>query len=169
MAKNEKLRDFMRECIADALIALLKEKEFEKITIEEITRQAGVGRTTYFRYFSNKEEVILFKLKKLWERWADKHGVLVKYSFDLNNARTFFEFEYSIRDLKTLLKNRNLTHISYDSFCRILINAQETRYQDAFYAMGLFGMVEEWIKNGYKDSIEFMQNEIRTLFATPIA
>lgn len=169
MAKNEKLRDFMRECIADALIALLKNKEFDKITIEEITKQAGVGRTTYFRYFENKDEIILFKLRKQWERWADEHKVLVKYSFDMNNARTFFEFEYSIRDLKTLLKDRGLTHISYESFRRILINSQETRYQDAFYAMGLFGMVEEWIKNDFKDTIEFMQNEIKTLFATPLA
>ena len=37
-----------------ALLALMKQKPFEKITADEIAAKAGVGRVTYFRNFSSK-------------------------------------------------------------------------------------------------------------------
>lgn len=48
--------------------------------------------------------MLLFKLKISWECWADKYN-LTKYAFDIKNAKFFFEYELSIKDLKLLLKN----------------------------------------------------------------
>ena len=52
---------FLKECLADALIRLLETKPLNKLTIPEIAKSAGVGRTTYFRSFSSKEEMLTFK------------------------------------------------------------------------------------------------------------
>ena len=63
MNRRKKSTEFLLECMADALLALMKEKAYNKITIREITEKAGVGRATYFRHVKNKEGLIVDKLK----------------------------------------------------------------------------------------------------------
>ena len=67
--------------MADALIHAMREKPFSKITINEITDQAGVNRSTWFRNFSDKNEAVSFKLERLWLRWADDHEMKEKHRF----------------------------------------------------------------------------------------
>ena len=81
MGANPKTTAFLKECLADALIELLEKKPIEKITIPEIAGLAGVGRTTYFRNFHSKEEMLSFKLIVLWERWAEEHQVRVRHRY----------------------------------------------------------------------------------------
>ena len=50
--------EFLKECMADALIKLLAVKPIEKITVQEIVTYAGVGRTTWFRSFASKREAL---------------------------------------------------------------------------------------------------------------
>ena len=73
MAASARTTEFLKECMADALINAMREKPFSKITINEITDQAGVNRSTWFRNFSDKNEAISFRLVRLWLRWADDH------------------------------------------------------------------------------------------------
>lgn len=65
MGSNAKTTDFLKECMADALLSAMKEKPFSKITINEIADAAGVNRSTWFRNFSDKNEAITFKLIQL--------------------------------------------------------------------------------------------------------
>lgn len=58
MGGNLRTTEFLKECLADALINLLKEKPIEKITIPEIAKLSGVGRTTYFRNFTSKNDML---------------------------------------------------------------------------------------------------------------
>jgi AcrR family transcriptional regulator len=44
--------------IERALIAVLKQKPFEKITVDDIANQAGIDRSTFYRYFHNKYEAL---------------------------------------------------------------------------------------------------------------
>lgn len=36
--------DYLKECIADAILALIGDKPIEKITVDEIVKKAGVGK-----------------------------------------------------------------------------------------------------------------------------
>lgn len=56
----------LKECLADALLQLIVSKPMEKITIDELAEKAGVGRVTYFRAFHSKQEVLTFKIVRLW-------------------------------------------------------------------------------------------------------
>ena len=47
-----------RNSLADALIALTLEKEYDEITIQEITDRADVGYRTFFRHYSDKDDVL---------------------------------------------------------------------------------------------------------------
>lgn len=55
--KNERNR-FTRMCIGDAMIALMKQKDFKKITVSDISKKAGLSRVTYYNYYVKKEDVI---------------------------------------------------------------------------------------------------------------
>lgn len=55
---NEESNKLTKECLHTALIYLMSEKPFDKITISEIVRRSGVSRTAFYRNYSTKEDVL---------------------------------------------------------------------------------------------------------------
>lgn len=47
-----------RTRLADAAFALFDERGYEQTTVDDIAERAGVGRTTFFRHYRSKEDVI---------------------------------------------------------------------------------------------------------------
>src|ERR1700678_4045441 len=47
-----------RERLAEAAFALFGERGYEQTSIDDITERAGLGRTTFFRHYRSKEDVI---------------------------------------------------------------------------------------------------------------
>lgn len=165
MGGNAKTTEFLKECMADALIKLLKTKPIEKISVPEIVKVASVGRTTFFRNFTTKNEVLTFKIVRLWERYAEEHNLAERRKYTLDNALDFFRFNYGIRDLLTLLYEKNLQSALYDAFYCIMVsqcgdNAVEC-YESRFHSYGLFGLLDEWIKRGFYESSEKMAEILR--------
>lgn len=70
MGTNIKATQFLKECMADALIKYMSEKDFSKITVNEIAESAGVNRSTWFRNFESKTDALTFKLVQLWNRYC---------------------------------------------------------------------------------------------------
>ena len=95
MGASPKTTNFLKECMADALLQLMKENQYSKITIKDISDAAGVNRSTWFRNFNTKNDALTFKLIQLWHRWADEHGMKERYRYTLDNAETFFLFNDS--------------------------------------------------------------------------
>lgn len=53
-----------KKMITDALLNLLMDKQFNDITIQEITDTANVGRATFYLHYHNKEECLMQLLTK---------------------------------------------------------------------------------------------------------
>ena len=160
MGANPKTTAFLKECLADALIQLLETKPLEKITIPEIAALAGVGRTTYFRNFGSKPELLSYKLTALWERWAEAHGVRIRRRYSPDNALTFFAFNYSIRPLLALMYRRGLQSALYGAFRSYMyphVGASPLdAYRSGFYSYGLFGLLDAWILRDFSETPEEM-------------
>lgn len=160
MGRRPETTDFLKACIADALVRLLQQKPLAKITISELIERAGVGRMTYFRYFKSKEDVLAYKLVHLWEQWAEDRQLLIRRNFSLDNSLEFFEFNYHIRNLLLLFYERNLQPIVYEAFYRIMVEQNDDDlievYAQRFYSYGLFGILDGWIERGFHDSPEHM-------------
>ncbi len=165
MGASPKTTAFLKECLADALIKLLETKPFGKITVPEIAALAGVGRTTYFRNFTSKEEMLSFKLIALWDRWAEEHGVTVRRRYAADNALTFFRFNYSIRPLLSLIYRQNLQSAVYGAFQAYMMPQQGPTpldcYRIGFYSYGLFGLLDAWILRGFSETPEQMAEIVR--------
>ena len=160
MARGNKTTEFLKECLSDALIQLMREKDFEKISIKEIADTGGVGRATWFRNYTSKNEALTFKFVQVWNRWADEHAIAVRDRFDLANAKNFFQFNYEIKHILEIVYTSNMQSAIYDAFYQVMMpqygaNAKEC-YQARFYSYGLFGLLDEWIKRGFKESVEEM-------------
>ena len=156
-----KSNDYLKECIADALLLLLKEKPIEKITVNELVAKAGVGRVTYFRSFSNKSEAITFKFIKMWEQYAELNDIKIRDRFDLDNALHFFQYNLSIRHILTLVYKAGQQEAIHESFYRIMTPPDRgddilTAYREKFYAHGLYGLLDEWIKRDFQETPEEM-------------
>lgn len=167
-----KQNDYLKECIADAIIVLIKEKPMEKISIDEIVKRAGVGRATYFRSFHSKNEAITFKFIKMWEQYCELNDVKVRDSFDLSNAQHFFEYNYSIRHILEIVYRAGLQEAIHESFYRIVLTMERKSdakrlYREKFYAHGLYGLLDEWVKRGFHETPSEMAQIITQIVSTP--
>ena len=160
--------DYLKECIADAILLLLKEKPIEKITVDEIFKKAGVGRATYFRLFNSKSEPITFKFIKMWEQYSELNNLKVRDRFDISNARDFFEYNYAIRHILDIVYHAGLQEALHESFYKIMLSTDdESNYREKFYAHGLYGLLDEWIKRNYKESPEEMASILVDIVNNP--
>lgn len=158
MTKNrQKTTDALKNQIADALFELLKKKPLDKITIDELARKADVGRTTYFRYFKSKQEVIIFRLLTVWKQFQEEHmkGMDQDSCFS-DYARLCFEFCYEIRDIHRILFQTGNEDVLLQAHLLFYPTDEHSLWQDryykSFYAYGLFGLLKEWAVSGYRES-----------------
>lgn len=54
-----------RELLRSALIALILEKGYERVTVQDIIDRADVGRSTFYAHFRDKEDLLVFGLEEL--------------------------------------------------------------------------------------------------------
>jgi AcrR family transcriptional regulator len=48
-----------RKALQDALLSLILERGYDSLTVEEITEQADVGRTTFYLHYQDKDALLL--------------------------------------------------------------------------------------------------------------
>lgn len=168
MGRGSKSTEFLKECMADALIKLLDKYPFDKITIDLVVCTAGVGRATWFRHFSSKQEAVVYKLKLLWYRWCADNEINEWRKFDPDNVEPFIMFFYTYKDIHRLLYKSGLMSCIYDAFYTVMSEGYHVEkagnYHTGFFAHGLFGLISEWIAGDYKDNPEqiifIFKNEI---------
>jgi AcrR family transcriptional regulator len=61
----------VRAEIAAVAIRLFLEQGFDKTTVDQIAAEAGLSRTSFFRYFATKEDVVLGHLEELGQKVLD--------------------------------------------------------------------------------------------------
>lgn len=151
---------FFTECIAKALIELLKEKPFSSISVAEITQKAGVSRMTYYRNFSSKEDILEKYISSIFDNYHKevyanaKHASFIRYE----NVLLGFEYFRRYNDLAACLLTNNLGWYIRDAIIRSelglsLVSEKDrhSRYLFIAYANTLFGIMSEWVISGMRD------------------
>ncbi len=161
MNKKQETNEFVKECITTALFQMLKKQSFERITITELTKKAGVGRVSFYRNFESKEDVIRKHLGVLIKEWGKE--------FEKNGSpdtlvESLFSHYYKNKELFILLYRKGLAHISLQNVLDICGPTAEqdnfTAYTRAWFCYGLYGWIEEWFKRGMAET----PSEMATLF-----
>ena len=55
-----------RKVLHEALVALILEKEFNKVTVQDVIERANVGRSTFYSHFKDTEDLFLSGFETLW-------------------------------------------------------------------------------------------------------
>lgn len=150
--KKQEANEFVKECITTALLQIMEGKDFEAITITELTRKADVGRVSFYRNFESKEDVIRQYLGKLIREW----GTEFEASENPNLIENLFTHYYKHKDLFILLYQSGLAHISLQNVLDVCGPTPEqdnlTAYTRAWFCHGLYGWIEEWFKRGMPET-----------------
>lgn len=170
MRRKNATNEFLRECIADALLILMKEKEISAITISEIAELADVGRATYYRNFSSKEDVLSFKLGLLFAQGAERFNLVESRNTE-ELMTGFFALLLSEKEIIKILYQGNLSHIFQKFFYELFVPKANSDtfllYKMAGTSFLLFGIVNEWIKREFRETPEQMKditvNVVRSL------
>jgi AcrR family transcriptional regulator len=64
-------KDEVREAILDAVDVLLGRYGYKKMTIEDVAREAKIGKGTVYLYFESKEELVLSHIDRIVRRVMD--------------------------------------------------------------------------------------------------
>ena len=149
---NEGRNLYVVEHITSALPELMESKPFDTISISEICGKEGVGRTSFYRNFKDKEDVIAKHLKALLDEWWKRETA--KPNFNLIEA--IFEHYYKHRDLCVMLYKQGLAQLSLQSVKEACGPKPEqpniAAYTTAYFSYGLYGWIEEWFKRGMQET-----------------
>ncbi len=59
-----------RDALGDALVALMQEKPFETITVQDVLDRAKVGRSTFYTHYSDKDDLLMSDAEEFFESVA---------------------------------------------------------------------------------------------------
>jgi AcrR family transcriptional regulator len=63
--KKDRRSQRTRRLLGAAFVALLAEKRYDAITVQDVIERANVGRTTYYAHFQDKEALLLSEIERV--------------------------------------------------------------------------------------------------------
>ena len=163
--------------IADAMMALLREKPYSQVTISELCKAAGISRQTFYTLFTSRENVMVFTLRA---RYCDGPEISVPTHTagggDLLQwlCRGYSEYMLRNQALIKLLVDNHIDHLLYDSFfeamdsCECFLREADpcTRsYAASFYAGGFACVARRYAEEGCMSSARQLEALLMTLLS----
>ncbi len=71
VGRRQRKKQQVRQALVHHALRLFEERGFESVTVEDVTEAADVSRTTFFRYFASKEEVLLAWMRDVGDQVAE--------------------------------------------------------------------------------------------------
>ncbi len=68
-----------RQLLQDAIIALIEEKGYEAVTVQDILDRANLGRSTFYAHFRDKEDLLLSSFEKVRSAFEKRHQELLAH------------------------------------------------------------------------------------------
>lgn len=152
--------------ITESLLTLMKEKDFDKITITEMINKADLTRQTFYRNFESKENVLYEYVSKLYKDCFDEIDKMSEKNIR-NIFITYFDYWHKTKDFLLLVikckLNYNIMDFYYpfmsDYFDKSIMNLHgksttEIGYIKYFLFGGLVQVKTHWMENGFKETPE---------------
>jgi AcrR family transcriptional regulator len=172
-----------RQALEAALLSLIKEKEFDRISVQEIIDRANVARATFYSHYDNKEDLLESGFKGLLaelrerqqraritsptdERWFAFSEHLLAHAHE---HRAIFPAIVSKRggSLIQHLLRELLVKVIREDVKALRASQPASPVPDEavvqFIAGGLFGMMMGWMSGRVKMSVEDMNTTFRRL------
>ena len=169
-----------------ALIELLNKKDFEFITVKEVCKKAGVNRSTFYLHYQTLQDLLEECVENSNKKFIEYFNKNPKQFFEKikncsNEDLILITPEYLSPYLTYIKENKVIhqvavkhahimnsvekfnalnKHVFMPIFNRLGIDEKTGRYMIAYYLHGITAIINEWIKNGCKDEIEYIEKII---------
>ena len=164
---NQQKNAFVKDQITVALLDLLKKKKLKDISVSEIAEQAQVGRVSFYRNYTDKEDVIRQYTGNLLRGWRNQYDAEKDHeTCDIHHmfGSMFAHFKGN-GDFYELLYRQGLLSYVLDTLKESMeVNPEKSNleaYVSAFIAYGIYGWIEEWFARGMTESAESMAQLLR--------
>lgn len=153
-----------QQWLLDALMKLMHEKPYHKITITEIAQRADVDRSTFYRNYETKESLLNQYIHQLAEEFIGRLQEIDRLSMD-QISHVFIHLCMDELDFFVTLRKNGLSNFVLESFneqlpyvhevvtnkLEYLVEGEYLMYALAFNAGGMWNMLMSWIDNGMKE------------------
>lgn len=158
MTQNERV-ERTKSNISLALYALLLRKPYEEITIAEICKKAGVSRVSFYRYYDQKDDILIQFSDERFAEFFDNLSMLEAMTFEDLVIEIFKFLKKNSRQLAILryAKKEQILMEQFYSYCRYLfssnltgelVNDKENPLRIPFVVGGIFQVIMRWLDEG---------------------
>ena len=153
-----------RNALGDALVALMREKDFDDITVQEVLDRAGVGRATFYVHYRDKHDLFLSDVEDFLELIC---GALKRKNANPKRLLPVQEFFAHIREVRQFYeavvrsgKMSDVRALAQGFFARsieerlqaagIEIEPSQRSAQASALAGAFFSLLDWWVDKGMK-------------------
>lgn len=167
-----------QEAIKSTLLELMQKKEFDKITVREISEHANIGNRTFYLHYLDKYDVIEKMMSEhiencrkicapdtddaiknaplLWLQYIEKHQSFFALMLSSNIS---FAFQKSFLALiSEMVKKMPLESVYHDPM------DLEAAYE--FISFGVYGLAEGYIKGKLGNNLDQIAEQVNQLTQT---
>lgn len=147
-----------RRALRDALIALLHERAWDEISVQDICDRADVGRSTFYIHFADKEELLVGGFDNLRKLLLSQASLPQRASTPLGFARGLIDHAYENQRLFRALVGKRTGQVVQQRFRELVVAlvkedlASPSRAKPAldaaaeFIAGGFLGLLTWWLE-----------------------
>lgn len=162
--------------LVNAILALMRDRRYDEISVTEICEAAEVTRKTFYAHFDCKRDLIecaldlmFLELTQRFDFGEEKAIDIIKYAFDYLNASRDLAHAFADPSLFEIFAEKINGYIEI-VFDDVLYNAASfetafAEYYHAFMAVGIVELVKKWVVGGYKQSPKIMASLTKRLLS----
>jgi AcrR family transcriptional regulator len=168
-----------RDALGDALVALMQEKPFDTITVQDVLDRAKVGRSTFYAHYSDKDDLLMSDAEEFFEAISMMLSVRGDQSDRVFPVREFFshitEAKQFVEALVSSGKFHDNMELAHGLFARGIerrlselprgrgISAAERPAMAFAHAGALLSLLTWWIDRGMRQPPDEMDQLFHTM------
>jgi AcrR family transcriptional regulator len=141
-----------RRSLHEAMMALMVERDWDAITVQDICDRANVGRSTFYTHFDDKDELLGAGFNHLRKELGSRRAEHASGKDLLGFARGLIEHAYDRRELFLALLGKRSGHLVQKRFRQLILELVKNdlagltadRDATAHYVAGAFFELLSW-------------------------
>ncbi|MGN1410670.1 MAG: TetR/AcrR family transcriptional regulator [Eubacteriales bacterium] len=159
---------FVEVYITEALLLLMKKKDYKDISITEICQKAGVTRMSFYRNFESKEDILFRKVRDVTDTFLKESSISFKNDSSRDYFIKLFTHMERQKELCYALNKAGLIHIVKDEFDRVFLNVYcniYDKYTSFFITGGIYNVFFLWLMNGCREKPDELADKISAVIS----
>ncbi|GIO67928.1 MAG TPA: TetR/AcrR family transcriptional regulator [Paenibacillus cookii] len=173
-----------RQMLRDALVELIHEEGYEKITVQDITKRAGLNRATFYLHYRDKLDLLSQSCEEILHDLVESMNASLAEteSFDFMSGQPhdtfihlFEQISFNSRLYKVFLTEKNMSHFTsrmmelmIDFVAKGMKNLQPDDEKLAvnrdiavrYFAAAFLGVITWWLEKDMPYTPKFMATQL---------